>query len=157
ISADLSAYVGKKVRLRIASANNRGKLIIGVDNVNILATYTDNKAPTIVGLGLRNPGFGFNPNFGGNTTDSTLIGQVVDDGLSPPNAQSPPLGSPNNIAFVAIDMNNDGDFSGPEDLKTSTWDALGHFSFPLPNLLPGMYTIGIEAVDKAGNSFRTTF
>jgi hypothetical protein len=156
ITADLSAYAGKTIRLRIASANNRGKLIVGVDNVSIRAVYQDNKLPTITNLGLRNPGFGLSPSFGGSTTDPTLVGQVVDDGLSPPNAGSPPLGSPNNIAFVALDMNNDGDFNGPEDLKTTRWDALGNFSFTLSNLLPGMFTIGIEAVDKAGNSFITS-
>src|SRR5262249_52367243 len=57
------------------------------------------------------------------------------------------------------DTNNDGDYNGPEDLKitSSNWDALGNFSVTLPNLLPGPYTFGVQAVDFAGNVFTTSF
>jgi hypothetical protein len=164
---DLSQFKGRRIRLRIASANNQGQLIVGVDNVHVIASYQDNLAPTLSGLQLRNPGYGVTGVFAGNTTDPTIIGQVNDDGLSPANALSPPIGSPNNIAKVIFDTNNDGNFNGPDDVAINNWDPLGNFSVPLstlgpasgqfPNLLPGTYTIGIQAVDKAGNAFKTSF
>src|SRR5262249_17773396 len=89
---DLKAFAGKTVRLRIAATNNQGKLIVGVDNVKVTATFSDSASPTISGLALRNPG----PLTNGlpTTTDPTFVGRVVEDG------------SPNNLAYIEFDPNN---------------------------------------------------
>jgi hypothetical protein len=164
---DLSAFKGRTIRLRIAAANNQAQLLVGVDDVHLVATYSDNLAPIITGLQLRNPGAGATSSFGGSTTDPTIVGRVVDDGLSGADAFGAPLGSPNNLAKVIIDTANDGDFNGPDDIAINNWDPLGNFSVTLntlgplsgvlPNLLPGTYTLGVEALDKAGNTFKTSF
>src|SRR5262249_51169781 len=59
----------------------------------------------------------------------------------------------------AFNPHNDGNFNQPDVFRitSSSWDALGHFSATIPGLLPGPYTFGVEAVDKAGNTFTTTF
>src|SRR5262249_12526460 len=137
---DLTQFLGQTIRLRIASVNNQGRLIVGVDNVRIDATYADSSQPRIYNLRLRNPGFGVTPSFAGNTTDPTLIGQVIDDGLAPD------VGSANNIKWVAFDVNGDGRFDGPEDFKTTSIDANGNFSFTIPNLLPGTYNMAAQVV-----------
>ena len=137
VTADLLAFAGQTIRLRIATTNNRGKLIVGVDDVKITTRFADSTPPTLTGLGLRNPGF-LN---GGvqTTTDDTLVGTVGDDG------------SINNVSFIEFDPNNDG-FGGADDIKTTTWDATGNFSFTFPELSRGLHTIGIRVVDKAGNA-----
>src|SRR5207244_7475323 len=77
----------------------------------------------------------------------TFVGQVNDNG------------SINNIAFVQIDPQNDG--FQPSDPKLTpaagTIDAQGNFSFKIPNLLPGQYTVGVQVVDLAGNATKTSF
>jgi hypothetical protein len=143
---DLSAYKGQTIRLRFGSANNQGKLIVGVDNVHLAVQYADSAAPTLTNVGLRNPGFAGSP--GGttpHTTDPTITGNVTDDG------------GINNIAYIAFDLNGDGNFTGPEDAKTTVWDATGKFAFTPTGLLPGQHTIGVQAVDRAGNATSTTF
>jgi hypothetical protein len=152
---DLTPFAGRTIRLRIASANNQGRLIVGVDNVQVQALFAESSVPGLNGIHLRNPGFGATTTFGGNTTDPTIVGTVTD------------IGSPNNIAFIEIDPNNDG-FGGPDDYiltrATGGIDDFGHFSTTLPNILPngeeilpGPITVGIRAVNRAGLSANATF
>src|SRR5262249_36230192 len=145
-TADLTAFHGRTIRLRIAEANNRGRLIVGLDNVQIQALFTESTAPGLANIHLRNPGYGATPTFGGNSTDPTIVGNVSD------------LGSPNNIAFIQIDPTN-GNFTGPDvyvlTRATGGIDDFGHFSTTLPSLLsdgreilPGPITVGIRAVNR---------
>jgi hypothetical protein len=154
-AVDLSALHGRTVRLRIASANNQGKLIVGVDNVQVQAAYTATTAPSLNGIHLRNPGFGATTTFGGNTNDPTIDGNVSD------------IGSPANIVRIEIDPNNDG-FGGPDDFALTRRgggiDAFGHFTTTLPavlpngeQILPGLITVGIKAINRAGLAAATTF
>ncbi len=139
---DLTAFAGQTIRLRIASANNQGRLIIGVDNVKLFAQFADTAGPTLTGLNISNPAFvsGGIP----HTNDPTLVGKIADNsGLSA-------------IAYVEFDPNNNG-FGGPDDLKITAWDAQGNFRFTLPNTPAGFNTIGVQVVDKAGNATKTTF
>ncbi len=133
----------RTVRLRFAAANNRGQLIVGVDNVQVQTLFNDTEAPNITGMQLRNPGVGATPSFAGATTDPTVIGQVADDG------------SPSNVAFVEFDPNGDG-FGGSDDIRTSTFDPNGNFTFRLPISLPGLYNLQARVVDRAGNQSETT-
>jgi hypothetical protein len=155
ITADLSAFKGRVVRLRIAEVNNQGRLIVGVDNVHVQSFFVDNTTPSLNGVRLRNPGFGATATFGGNTTDPTIIGQVSD------------MGSPNNIAYIEIDPTNTG-FNNADDYflipGRNGWDAQGDFVTTLPtllpsgdSLLPGPITIGIRAVSRGGQAVATTF
>src|SRR5262249_14435155 len=118
---------------------NQGKLLVGVDNVQLSATFDDVQAPVLSSVRLRNPGFLGSPDgLTPHTTDPTIVGQVGDNG------------GVNNLDHVAFDVNNDGDFNGPDDFTITNWDPLGNFSFTIPNLTPGLHTIGVQAVDKAG-------
>jgi hypothetical protein len=142
---DLSAFIGTTIRLRFAAANNQGKLIVGVDNVHLNVQFNDTQAPTLSGVVLRNPGFLGAPGTATpHTNDPTVVGQVGD------------IGGLKNLAYVAFDVNNDGDFNGPDDVKTTTWDGQGHFSFTIPNLTPGLHTVGVQVADNAGNVTKTT-
>jgi hypothetical protein len=154
-TADLTAFHGRTIRLRIAEANNQGRLIVGLDNVQVQALFTESTAPGLSNIHLRNPGYGATPTFGGNSTDPTIVGNVTD------------LGSPNNIAFIQIDPTN-GNFTGPDVYvlmrATGGIDDFGHFSTTLPSLLsdgrevlPGPITVGIRAVNRAGLAATTTF
>jgi photosystem II stability/assembly factor-like uncharacterized protein len=147
ITENLTPLKGKTVRLRIAAANNLGRLIVGVDDVRVDATYADKVPPVINGLRLRNPGFGANPaqNFGGNTTDPTVVGKVSD------------MGSPNNIDFIAFDPTHTGNFTGPQAFRVTSLDPDGNFTATLPVNLPGIYTVDVEAVSKGGSTFTTSF
>jgi hypothetical protein len=160
-SSQLLQFAGRPggVRLRIAAVNNSGKLIVGVDNVHLLATYTDTSTPGLLNVKLRNPNFGVSGASGGSTSDPTIIGQIVND-----QSLLSSLTSANNISFIAFDIANDGNFNGPNAFritKNSRWDSLGNFTVTLtnffPNLLPATYTVGIEVVDKAGNAFTVPF
>jgi hypothetical protein len=162
ITADLTAFAGKKVRLRFAEVNNQGKLIVGVDDIHVRAFYPESVVPSLNGIHLRNPGFGATVTFGGNSTDPTIVGQVGD------------IGSAANIAFIQFDPDN-SNFAGPNvfqiTAQTNGWDALGNFmttvgtltatgQYILPSgqtLLPGPITVDIRAVSKAGQVFATTF
>ena len=62
---DLSQFAGKTVRLRIATTNNQGQLIVGVDNVDVQTTFADSSAPQFLSLGLRNPTYLAGPNAAG--------------------------------------------------------------------------------------------
>ncbi|HZT82463.1 MAG TPA: hypothetical protein VFA26_19700, partial [Gemmataceae bacterium] len=139
-TANLLAFAGLPIRIRFAATNNRGKLIMSVDSVSLKATFSDSAAPTLGNLALRNPGFIDATDGLSHTTDPTLMGRVGDNG------------TPNNIAYIGIDTNNDG-FSpnDPNDIKVTTWDPVGNFSYTLPNLSFGAHTINLVAVDKAGN------
>ncbi len=150
-SMDLGSFAGSTIRLRFAAANNQGKLIVGVDNVRLAPVFKDTTPPTLTDVGLRNPGFlGAPGSTTPHTTDPTIVGRVND------NVDASGVGNVPNVAFVAFDANNDGNFNGPQDFKTTALDALGNFSFTIPGLFPGLHTVGVEAVDRAGNVFPTT-
>ncbi|HEV3081146.1 MAG TPA: FG-GAP-like repeat-containing protein [Gemmataceae bacterium] len=148
LSADLTPFQGKTLRLRIAEVNTLGKLLVGVDNVKLVANFIDSQAPSLTGIHLRNPGFGSTLTFGGTSTDPTISGVVSDNG------------SPSNITYIAIDPDN-SNFKGPNVFRITTAngqiDATGNFTFTFPNilpggqpLLPGPITVQIEAVNGAG-------
>jgi photosystem II stability/assembly factor-like uncharacterized protein len=143
---DITALAGRTVRLRIASVNNQGKLIVGVDKVQMQAVFTDNTVPGVNGLHLRTPGFGATPSFGGNTTDPTIVGQVTD------------LAGVNNIASVIFDLRDSGaTFSnGQATFQVNDFDVAGNFVATLPLGLPGIYTVGVTAVTRGGASTRST-
>ena len=142
LSSLLAAYAGKTVIIRVATVNNMGPMIVGVDNVSLTSKYTDTTAPTFPGQpALRNPGFTVGTNLT-STTDPTLIGQVADDG------------GVNNIAYVAFSPTGDNTFNQPTDFRISnlSLDPTGRFSVTLPNPVFGLNTVSVEVVDKAGNA-----
>jgi FG-GAP-like repeat len=142
ITANLVQFAGKTVRVRIAAANNQGPLIVGVDSVKLDAKFTDSTTPKLTNVAVNNPSFvtGGIP----YTNDPTITGTIgAPYGLS-------------SIAYVAFDPTN-GNFISSSVTKTTQWDATGHFSYTLPAAVPGLNTIGIEVVDRAGNVSKTTF
>ncbi len=149
ISASLLAYKGQTIRIRVAAVNNQGPLIVGVNNVTLNVQFADSPvvlpgaAPTLTNLAVNNPSF-----FSGGvpyTNDPTITGTIIS-----------PFGLTNTIAYVAFDPTN-GNFTSPSVVKTTQWDATGNFSYTLPDATPGLNTIGIEVVDRAGNIDQTTF
>jgi hypothetical protein len=148
LTADLTQFTGKHIRLRIAEVNNQGKLVIGVDNVQAQAFFTNSQQPTLQGLHLRNPGFGATATFGGNTTDPTIVGKVT------------ATGTPTNLNYIEVDPIDNTFKAGDTYFITAAaagWDALGNFQTTLPDvlpngqsLLPGIHTVYFRAVDKAG-------
>jgi hypothetical protein len=139
--AQLAQVAGRKVRLRVGEVNNLGRLLLGVDNVQLTATFNDTQGPSISGLRLRNPGVN------NHTTDPTFIGTLSD------------LGSFNNInKTTALLVAIGGNFNVPGSvvkvpLTSQNFDALGNFQFTLSSTilnLPGPYTIGVEGVNSAG-------
>jgi hypothetical protein len=137
---DLTQFAGQTIRLRVAEVNNRGRMIVGVDNVQVTAIFPDNTKPTINGLRLRNPGVGATTTFGGDTTDPTIIGQVND------------AGTVNNIVNITVDPTGTNTFTGSSAIPVRLIDAQGNFQITLPStMLPGMHTIDIQAEDRAGN------
>jgi hypothetical protein len=142
---DVSQYRGRKIRVRFAEANNQGKLIVGVTNVQLRASFQDTQPPTIDALRVRNPGF-TDPATGlAHTTDTTVVGHVTS------------AGGPENIDSIVVDLNNDGDFNGPDDVRIHNIDPQGNFQITLPLTLPGPYTVGIQAISHSGNSTTTNF
>jgi hypothetical protein len=139
-----AAYAGQTIRFRVAAVNNQGKLLVGVDNVQLTATFADTTAPTLTGLQLRNPNFVPGKNNTPQSTDPTIIGRVGDNG------------SVNNVSFVEFDVKGDG-FGGPDDITVTNFDANGNFSVTIPGLAPGVYTMPVEAVDNAGNTTAQNF
>ena len=146
LTFDVTAFAGKTIRLRFAEVNNLGKLIVGVANVQVHATFTDTAAPGVNALSLRTPGSGATATFAGNTTDPTIIGQVTD------------VAGVNNIAYVQFDLQSSGTtFSnGAATYRDTTFDAEGNFSSTLPLSLPGIYIVGVTAVSRGGQSTRST-
>jgi hypothetical protein len=149
---DLKQFAGQTIRFRVAEVNNQGLLVVGVANVQLNVLYSGVAPITITGVQLRNPGFGQTPSFGGASTDPTIVGRVSDNG------------SASNIASIKIDPTNTGNFNGPSVITVpkEDIDALGNFSLTLPTtVLPGQYTVQIQAVDFANNvdvvSFTFTF
>jgi hypothetical protein len=145
LTSALTKFAGKAVILRIAGVTNEGPLIVGVDNVSVTAQYSDAATPSTT-LQLRNPGFQATVGGPFATTDPTVIGKVTaaDGGV-------------NNIAYVAFDTANDGNFNGPNVFKTALFDANGDYSLTLPNLPFGQVTLGVRVADKAGNHADSTF
>lgn len=145
VSANLSQFAGQVIRLRVAGVNNQGSLVVGVDNVQVLATYNDTLAPVLNGLRLRNPGFGQTAILAGNTTDPTIIGTAADEG------------GIGNIAYIEVDPLNNG-FGNGDDYFVTNVDALGNFQTTLPSVLPdgtrllsGPITVAFQVADDAGN------
>ena len=145
VTANLTQFAGKTIRLRFAGVNNQSTLIAGVDNVRIATVYTDTQLPVLNGIKLRNPGFGQTATFAGNSSDPTIIGKVADDG------------SVNNIASIQVDPLNNG-FGNADDYQVTDIDALVNFVTTFPSffpdrtqLLPGPHTIAFRSIDRAGN------
>jgi hypothetical protein len=149
----LSQLAGQHVRLRIATVTNNGKMVVGLSNVQFNATYNLITQPKIIGLRLRNPGFGVSGASAGTTTDQALLGQVLDPGI----------GSPNDILFVRFDTSGTGTFPPGSTFTINflQWDANGNFSIDFNKVIPGglqpgTHKIGVEAIDRAGNTFVTS-
>lgn len=142
ITANLAQFAGQTIRIRVAAVNNQGPLIVGVNNVQLNVTFPDSTAPTLSNLAVNNPSFvsGGVP----YTNDPTITGTI-----------GAPFGL-GSIAYVAFDPTN-GNFTSPSVTKTTQWDANGNFSYTLPNAAPGLNTIGVEVVDRAGNVYKTSF
>jgi photosystem II stability/assembly factor-like uncharacterized protein len=151
---DVTAFAGQLIRFRVAEVNNQGKLIVGLDNVQMNALFTETLPPTITAVHMRNPGFGASLSFGGNTSDPTIVGRIND------------AGSPSNIAYIEINPNGTT-FGGPNDFRLTAaangWDAQGNFVASIPLILPsgqpflpGVHTVGIKAVNLAGGVSTTT-
>jgi hypothetical protein len=143
LTDDLTAFAGKTILLRIGTTNNKGKLLVGVDDLRVVAKFTDTAAPALTGVGLRSPGFlgtpdGKTP----HTSDPTVVGRVV-----------APFG-PASIAYVEFDTQGNG-FGNPTNPRWNQFDARGNFSFTLPGLRPGLVTVGVQVVDRAGNKAAT--
>jgi len=140
---DLTAFAGQTIRLRIGSANNQGKLLVGVDNVRINAKFADDVAPTITGVGLSNPSY-IDAALIAHTNDPTLIGRVYDNG------------GIENLSYIEIDPTNSG-FTSNSTVKITAWDTVGNFTYTLPVTSAGFVTVALRVVDKAGNVTPTTF
>ncbi len=142
ITANLAQFAGKTIRIRIAAVNNQGPLIVGVDNVKLNVEFANSTAPKLANLAVNNPSFVSSgiP----YTNDPTITGTI-----------NAPYGL-GSIAYVAFDPTN-GNFTSSSVSKTTQWDAAGNFSYTLPDAVPGLNTIGVEVVDRAGNVATTTF
>jgi hypothetical protein len=133
---------GQTVRLRIAAVNNQGKLIVGVDDVKLVARYDDTALPKLDTIKLRTPGT--NAGQVPQTTDPTLTGRVSDNG------------GVGNIAYVEFDPTNTG-FKPGNTFRTTSFDAAGNFTFTFPGLSFGVHTVAVRVVDRAGNAVVSTF
>ncbi len=149
----LSTLAGKTVRLRFAGVTNIGKLVVGVSNVHLDASFNAQMLPEIQNLRLRNPGFGTTPATAGSTSDQAILGQVL----------SQDIGSPNDIRIVQFDTSGTGKFQPGTTFAINSlqWDANGNFAFDfrkvIPGgLLPGPHTINVRAIDVAGDTFTTS-
>ncbi len=144
----LEQFAGQTVLLRIATTNNQGKLIVGVDNVKLVVDYVDTTAPGVkTPLSLDNSSFLSGPNTLPQSTDQTIYGQVADNGSS------------NNIREIVFDLHNDG-FNQQDNAVITNLDSTGNFALTLPSaqhLLPGVYHVPVEIVDKGYNVFTTEF
>jgi hypothetical protein len=146
LTDDLTAFAGKTIRLRIASANNQGELIIGIDNVQVISKFANNTAPVLQNVRLSSPGFLGSPDGKTpHTSDSTVAGQVSANG------------GITNIAYIAFDPTGTG-FTSPlvRKIGPDSVDALGNFSYTIPDLPPGLVNVGVQVVDRAGNKTSTT-
>lgn len=142
-SFDLSAFAGQTIRVRFAATNNQGKLMVGVDDARVQVVFTDNTAPVIQTLNLRNPTFLTSANNTPQSTDPTLVGRITDNG------------SINNVSKLTFDLGNNG-FGGADDVSITTFDANGYFTFTPTTLLPGLLTVPVRAFDQAGNFAQQT-
>ncbi|MCI0704510.1 MAG: FG-GAP-like repeat-containing protein [Planctomycetia bacterium] len=144
LDVDLSAFAGRTIRIRIATTNNQGQLIVGVDNVSVEAILVDTISPELREVHLRNPTFLASPNTIEQSTDPTIVGRVVDNA------------SLNNVNRVIFDLANNG-FGSPDDVLTTTFDSNGYFSITPIGLLPGVNTVPVQVVDDAGNVLTQQF
>ncbi|HYV37174.1 MAG TPA: FG-GAP-like repeat-containing protein, partial [Gemmataceae bacterium] len=135
VTLDPALYKGKTIRFRVAATNNRGLLVVGVDDVKLMARFSDSAPPSLTGVAVRNVSSIASPSVPDPTTDPTIVGTLSDNGTI------------NNVAFIEIDPKNNG-FGKPDDFKITNWDPYGNFSFTIPTdlLLPGKNTISIRAV-----------
>jgi hypothetical protein len=139
-TVDVSNFAGQTVRLRFATTNNQGLLIVGVGNVKLQALFSDSTGPGLSGLQMQNPSELATASLVDPTTSPTIIGKLSDNG------------SVNNVSYIEFDI--PATSTTPALVKKiTTWDANGNFSFPVPvaNLVPGLNTITLKAVDKANN------
>jgi hypothetical protein len=143
LTADLLAFKGKTIRLRIAGVDNQGLLIVGVDNVHLNVTFTDSTAPTLANLRVRNPGQTVGAQKIAVTTDPTIVGRVGD------------AGGVNAVAFVEIDPSNAG-FLASNVIRTTQFDALGNFQITIPNLTFGLHTVGVRVQSVTGTTLDLT-
>jgi hypothetical protein len=143
LSADLLAFKGRTIRLRIAGVDNQGLLIVGVDDVHLNVTFTDSTAPTLSSLRVRNPGQTVGTQKIAVTTDPTIVGRVGD------------AGGVNAVAFVEIDPSNTG-FLASNVIRTTQFDALGNFQITIPNLTFGLHTIGVRVQSVTGTTLDLT-
>lgn len=144
ITASLTQFRGRAIRLRIAAVNNQGEMLVGVDKVQVLARFTDTTSPAATSLRLRNPGSPdpTNPTLAGRTTDPTIVGRINDDGTA------------DNIDYLGVYLNRSPFVNGVRvepDFRLTNFDELGNFIFTLPTDLPGVYNVSMVPVDKAGN------
>ncbi len=141
--------------LRVAETNNQGQLLVGVANVKLITQFNVSTPPTVSNVALRDAGYTVssdsplaNGSLPIHTTDPTIIGQISDEGgLNSPVAKG-------NVAYVEFDLSNDS-FSGAAgdvSATTTNWDPNGNFSYSIPtsDLLPGLNTIDVAAVDNEG-------
>ena len=143
-----SLYAGKTIMLRIATTNNAGQLIVGVQNVQVDALFTDTTPPVISDLALRNPGDVSGSQ--GDTTDPTITGVLSDIG----GLNTPAGFKQGNVAYIEFDLSNDSFSGAAGDVvdKITNWDSAGNFTFTIPNPVPNqLITVDVAAVDEAGN------
>jgi len=122
--------------VRVASVNNRGKLIVGVDNAELFVKFADSTLPTLTGLQMSNPAYTINGV--AHTNDPTIIGTINDNsGLE-------------GISYVEFDPN--GVALGARAIpKSRAGMPPAIFQFTLSNPPAGTNVINVSVVDKAGN------
>jgi hypothetical protein len=142
IDLSTAGFQGKTIRLRFATTNNRGKLIVGVSGVRVQVQFADTQGPTISNLRIRNPSSMASASLQDPTTDPTIVGTVSDNG------------SINNVGYIEFDVPaTSSKGPGVFRITSTSWDANGNFSFTLPKgaLVPGPTTVTVVAVDNPGN------
>ncbi len=146
LQANLASLLGRTIRLRIASTNNQGQLIVGLDGVTVTGSFQDLTPPTLANIALANPGYMFDDATGSSTdsgavphTTNTTIDGVVSS-----------IGTPTTLKVLEFDA-TDSNFTAGQFKTTNSWDAQGNFAFTYLGLSPGLHTIYIRAEDNANN------
>src|SRR5262249_58088282 len=120
---DLSSLAGRTVRFRVGVANNQGKLLVGVDNVALRATFADTAGPVFTSAPhLRNPGFLSGTPPLPTTSDPTIVGHANDDS------------SVNSVRFVENDLHHQrvDATHAADDNRLTALHAVAHSSPTLP-------------------------